>query len=88
MLLIVVLMTVLLTASSFICQVDVMLRPTMPTSRHKSSKLDDVKLNTGVNAQQIALLEQDMRRIAESLGGNSNMPVERHPFPNSSIPSA
>lgn len=44
-----------------------------------ASKLDDVKHNTDVSAQQIALLEQDMRRIAESLGGSPDMPVERNP---------
>jgi membrane fusion protein (multidrug efflux system) len=44
-----------------------------------ASKLDDVKHNTEVNLQQIALLEQDMRRIAESLGGNPAIPAERHP---------
>jgi membrane fusion protein (multidrug efflux system) len=41
------------------------------------SKLEDVKHNTDVNAQQTALLEQDMKRIAESLGGNPDMPIEQ-----------
>jgi membrane fusion protein (multidrug efflux system) len=43
------------------------------------SKLDDAKHTTDVSAQQIVLLEQDMRRIAESLGGNPDMNVERNP---------
>ncbi|HUX89830.1 MAG TPA: HlyD family secretion protein [Gallionellaceae bacterium] len=41
-----------------------------------ASKLDDVKHNTDVNAQKIALLEQEMKRIAESLGGNPDTAVE------------
>ena len=41
------------------------------------SKLDDVRHNTEVNAQQTALLEQDMKRIAESLGGNPDTPLEQ-----------
>ena len=44
-----------------------------------ASKLDDVKHTTDVSAQQIVVLEQDMRRIAESLGGNPDMNVERNP---------
>lgn len=40
-----------------------------------ASKLDDVKHNTDVSSQQIALLEQDKRRIGESLGGNPDTPV-------------
>ncbi len=44
-----------------------------------ASKLDDVKHSTEVTSQQIAWLEQDMRRIAESLGGNPDMSVEHHP---------
>ena len=42
-----------------------------------ASKLDDAKHNTDVNAQHIALLEQDLKRIAETLGGNPDMPVDR-----------
>lgn len=42
-----------------------------------ASKLDDVKHNTDVNAQKIVLLEQDMKRTAETLGGNPNTPVEQ-----------
>lgn len=41
-----------------------------------AAKLDDAKHNTDVNAQQIALLEQDMNRIGESLGGSPDTPVE------------
>lgn len=41
-----------------------------------ASKLDDVKHNTDVSSQQIALLEQDRSRIGESLGGNPDTPVE------------
>ncbi|MDH2915636.1 MAG: HlyD family secretion protein [Gallionella sp.] len=44
-----------------------------------ASKLDDVKHNTQVTSQQIALLEQEVRRIGEALGGNPDTPVERHP---------
>jgi membrane fusion protein, multidrug efflux system len=42
-----------------------------------AAKLDDVKHNTDVNVQQIALLEQDMNRIGESLGGSPDTPVEQ-----------
>lgn len=44
-----------------------------------ASKLDDVKHNTDVTTQQITLLEQEVKRIGEALGGNPDTPVERHP---------
>jgi len=44
-----------------------------------ASKLDDVKHTTEVTSQQVAMLEQDMRRIGEALGGNPDAPIERHP---------
>ena len=44
-----------------------------------ASKLDDVKHNTDVSSQQIAVLEQDKSRIGESLGGNPDTPVEHQP---------
>ncbi len=44
-----------------------------------TSKLDEVKRNTEINAEQIAMLEQETRRIAEALGGNPAAPIERHP---------
>lgn len=44
-----------------------------------AAKLDDVKRSTEVSAEQVAMLEQEMRRIAEALGGNPSAPMERHP---------
>jgi membrane fusion protein (multidrug efflux system) len=44
-----------------------------------AAKLDDVIHNTDVNAQKTALLEEDMKRIAETLGGNPDTPVEQQP---------
>jgi len=44
-----------------------------------ASKLDDVRHNTDVNAQQIELVEQDKRRIGESLGGNPGISIEQQP---------
>jgi len=44
-----------------------------------ASKFDDAKQNTDLSAQQIAALKQDLKRIAETLGGSVDAPVERHP---------
>ncbi|MDY0013992.1 MAG: HlyD family secretion protein [Rhodocyclaceae bacterium] len=40
---------------------------------------DDAKQNADLAAQQIPALEQDLKRIAETLAGNVDAPVERHP---------
>src|SRR5512146_2172954 len=44
-----------------------------------ASRLDDAKHAAEVSGQQIAMLEQDMRRIGAELGGNPDTPVEHHP---------
>jgi len=44
-----------------------------------ASTLDAANQNADLASQQIATLEQDLRRIAESLGGSVDLPVERHP---------
>ncbi len=44
-----------------------------------ASKLDDAKHSAETASQQVSMLEQDMRRIAEALGGNPDAPVDRHP---------
>lgn len=44
-----------------------------------ASRFDDAKQNVDLAGQQIVALEQDARRIAETLGGSVDMPVERHP---------
>ncbi|HEY6094002.1 MAG TPA: HlyD family secretion protein [Gallionellaceae bacterium] len=44
-----------------------------------ASRLDDAKHTAEVSRQQIAMLDQDMRRIGAELGGNPDTPVERHP---------
>ena len=43
------------------------------------SKFDDAKLSADIAGQQIFALEQDLKRIAESLGGSLNSPVAQHP---------
>ena len=43
------------------------------------SSFDDSKQNTDLAAQQIDALERDKERIAETLGGSIDTPVERHP---------
>jgi len=43
------------------------------------SRLDDAKQAAELAAQQIAALEQDLRRIAETLGGGVDTPIERQP---------
>ena len=44
-----------------------------------ASKFDDAKMNADLARQQIGALGEDLRRIAESLGGSADLPVERHP---------
>jgi membrane fusion protein (multidrug efflux system) len=44
-----------------------------------ASKLDDSRQAAEIAAQQIVALEQDLKRIAESLGGSVDAPIERHP---------
>ncbi len=44
-----------------------------------ASKFDDARQSAELAGQQIAALEQDLRRIAESLGGGVDVPIERHP---------
>ncbi len=55
-------------------QADLVARHFVPVSKY-----DDAKLATRIAEQQEAALEQDLRRIAESLGGAAGLPVERHP---------
>lgn len=43
------------------------------------AKFDDAKQNTELAQQQIGALEQDLKRIAASLGGSIDMAVQRHP---------
>jgi membrane fusion protein (multidrug efflux system) len=43
------------------------------------SKLDDSRQTAELARQQIVALEQDLKRIAESLGGSLDSPIERHP---------
>lgn len=43
------------------------------------SRLDDARQTADLDAQQIATLEQDLKRIAETLGGSADLPIERHP---------
>ncbi|HET7832251.1 MAG TPA: HlyD family secretion protein [Gallionella sp.] len=44
-----------------------------------ASRFDDAKQSADIAAQQIAALEQDLKRIAESLGGSADTPFENHP---------
>ena len=50
-------------------------------ARHFTSAatFDAAAQGADVAAQQITALEQDLKRIAQSLGGSVNVPVERHP---------
>lgn len=43
------------------------------------AKLDEARQGTDLAAQQIAAMEQDLKRIAETLGGGVDAPIERHP---------
>ncbi|WP_018151836.1 HlyD family secretion protein [Leeia oryzae] len=44
-----------------------------------ASKFDDAKQTTDIAGQQANALEQDLKRIAETLGGSVDAPIERHP---------
>ena len=44
-----------------------------------ASKFDDATQAADLAAQQIAAQELDLKRVAETLGGNANAPIERHP---------
>lgn len=43
------------------------------------SRFDDAKQTTDLAVQQIGALNQDLKRIAETLGGSVDTPVARHP---------
>lgn len=40
---------------------------------------DEVSHTRRINDQQVITIEQDLTRIAESLGGDANLPIEQHP---------
>lgn len=42
-------------------------------------KLDEAKENADIAALQVSAIEHDLRRLAESLGGGVNVPIEKHP---------
>jgi len=44
-----------------------------------ASAFDGARLSTDLAQNQVAALDQDLKRIAESLGGSVDTPVERHP---------
>ncbi|HEY0721213.1 MAG TPA: HlyD family secretion protein [Gammaproteobacteria bacterium] len=44
-----------------------------------ASHLDEAQQNADLATQQIITQQQDLRRIAESLGGSADLPVEQHP---------
>lgn len=44
-----------------------------------ASRFDDAKQNSDLASQQISALEQDLKRIAEALGGGVGVPIEQHP---------
>lgn len=44
-----------------------------------ASRFDEARQNTDLAAQQVVTLEQDLKRIAETLGGSVDVPVERLP---------
>ena len=44
-----------------------------------ASKLDEATQAAELATQQITVLKQDLKRIAESLGGGIDTPIERHP---------
>lgn len=43
------------------------------------SRFDEAKQNSDVASDQIGALQQDLKRIAETLGGSVDAPVDRHP---------
>jgi membrane fusion protein (multidrug efflux system) len=50
-------------------------------TRHfiSASRFDDAKQSSTLASQQIIALEQDLKRIAETLGGGVNVAIENHP---------
>jgi membrane fusion protein, multidrug efflux system len=44
-----------------------------------ASRFDDAKQSTDIAAQQIAALEEDLKRIGATLGGNVDAPTEQQP---------
>lgn len=44
-----------------------------------TTNFDDAQLQVQIAQQQIEALEQDLLRIAQSLGGSADLPVEQHP---------
>ncbi|MDD3935412.1 HlyD family secretion protein [Rhodoferax sp.] len=44
-----------------------------------AAKFDDAKQSADLAGQQMVVTEQDLKRIAESLGGSLSTPVEQHP---------
>jgi membrane fusion protein (multidrug efflux system) len=44
-----------------------------------AARFDDARQSTDVAAQQITALEQERKRIAETLGGSIDLPIESHP---------
>src|SRR5512138_2429509 len=44
-----------------------------------NARFDDAKQSTDLAGQEITALEQDLKRIAETLGGSVDFPVEKHP---------
>ena len=44
-----------------------------------AARLDELKHNTEVSAQQIVALRQDLKRIAQVLGGGIDVPIDNHP---------
>lgn len=44
-----------------------------------ASRFDDARQSTDLAGQQIGALTQELKRIAETLGGSVDAPVERHP---------
>ncbi|MEL4429025.1 HlyD family secretion protein [Shewanella mangrovisoli] len=43
------------------------------------SQLEDARQNTDIARQNIQTLQKDLHRIAESLGGSPDFPIEQHP---------
>lgn len=44
-----------------------------------ASRFDDARQSSDLASQQIFALEQDLKRIAETLGGGIGTPIEKHP---------
>ena len=44
-----------------------------------AARFEESQQNADLAAQQISAMEQDLKRIAETLGGSVNTPVEKHP---------